>query len=59
MSQETEQYVQAMAAAVGLPIPAEYFAGTVANFERTAALAKTLMDFPLPVEAQPAPSYEP
>jgi len=59
MSRETEDYVKAVAAAVGLPIPAEYLAGTVANFERTATLARMLMDFPLPADVHPAPTYEP
>ena len=55
----TEEYVKATAEAVGLPIPPEYLAGTVANFERSAALAKILMDFPLPIDVQPAPQFEP
>jgi hypothetical protein len=54
-----EKYVQAAAAAVDLPIPEQYFKATVANFERSAALAKQLMDFPLPVDVHPAPNYEP
>jgi hypothetical protein len=56
---DTEEYVKAAAEAVGLPIPAEYLAGTAANFERSAALAKVLMDFPLPLDEHPAPIYEP
>ncbi len=56
---DTEAYVRATAEAVGLPIPEQYIKGTVANFERSAALAKQLMDFPLPMDVQPAPIYEP
>ena len=56
---DTEKYVRLTAAAVGLPIPEEYMKGTVANFERSAALAKVLMDFPLPADTLPAPVYEP
>ena len=55
----SEELVRATAEAVGLAIPAEYFPGVVMNFERSAALAKVLMDFPLPLDAQPAPVYEP
>lgn len=59
MSAETEKYVRAVAAAVSLPIPEEYVPGTVANFERSQALAKALMDFPLSMDVHPAPTYEP
>jgi hypothetical protein len=59
MSDETEKYVRATAAVVGLPIPEEYVKGTVANFERSAALARQLMDFPLPADVHPAPTFEP
>lgn len=56
---DTEKYVRLTAAAVGLPIAEEHMQGTVANFERSAALAKILLDFPLPLDVQPAPIYEP
>lgn len=59
MSAETEQYVRAAAKAVSLPIAEQYVPGTIANFERSAALAKALMDFPLPVDVLPASTYEP
>ena len=59
MSDEARKYVEASAAALELSIPAEYMEGTVANFQRSAALAKTLMDFPLPIDVPPAPTYEP
>ena len=55
----TEDLVKATAEAVALPIPPEYFAGVVMNFERSAALAKILLDFPLPMDVHPAPKYEP
>ena len=54
-----EDFVKAAAEAVDLPIPAEYFSGVVMNFERSVALAKILMDFPLPMDMPPAPNYEP
>ena len=59
MSEDAKKYVEAAAAALGLSIPAQYVEGTVANFERSAALAKQLMDFPLPADVAPAPTYEP
>jgi hypothetical protein len=55
----SEEYVKELAATVALPIPGEYLAGVVLNFERSAALAKVLMDFPLPMDVHPAPIYEP
>ncbi|MGQ0651868.1 MAG: DUF4089 domain-containing protein [Betaproteobacteria bacterium] len=55
----SEDYVKAAAEAVSLPIPAEYFAGVVMNFQRSEALAKVLMDFPMPMDVHPAPNYEP
>lgn len=54
---DTETYVKLAAELVGLPIPDEYRAGTLLNFERSAALAAQLMEFPLPPEVQPAPVF--
>lgn len=56
---DEESYVKAAAEAVGLPIAPEYLAGTVLNFQRSAALAKLVMDFPLPLEVEPAPVFRP
>lgn len=55
----TEDYVKEVAATVALPIPAEYLSGVVLNFERSTALAKILLDFPMPMDVHPAPNYEP
>ncbi len=54
---DTETYVKLAAELVSLPIPDEYRAGTLLNFERSAALAAQLMEFPLPPEVQPAPVF--
>ena len=56
---DSETYVKLAAEAINLPIPPERLAGTVLNFERSAALAKLLMEFELPFESQPAPLYRP
>jgi hypothetical protein len=56
---DTETYVKLAAEAIDLHIPPERLAGTVLNFERSAALAKLLMEFDLPFESQPAPLYRP
>jgi hypothetical protein len=54
---DSKAYVKLAAELIDLPIPEQYFPGTVANFERTAALAKLVMDFPLPPEVEPAPAF--
>jgi hypothetical protein len=59
MTKDAEVYVTAAAKAIDLPIPPEYLPGAVLNFERSAALAKQLMDFPLPPGTEPAPVYKP
>ena len=56
---DSEAYVELAAAAIGLPIPPQYLAGTALNFERSAAFARLVMDFPLPPEVEPAPVFEP
>lgn len=54
----TEDYVKATAEAIGLPIPEEYFGGVLRNFERSEALAKQVLEFPLPQDLPPAPVYK-
>ena len=54
---DNETYLKLAAELVDLPIPDEYWPGTLVNFERSAALAAELMDFPLPPEVQPAPVF--
>jgi hypothetical protein len=54
---DNQTYLKLAAELVGLPIPDEYWAGTILNFERSAALAAQLMDFPLPPEVQLAPVF--
>ena len=56
---DNETYVKLAAEAIDLRIPPERLAGTVLNFERSAALAKLLLEFDLPFESQPAPLYRP
>ena len=56
---DTETYVKLAAEAIDLRIPPERLAGTVLQFERSAALAQLLMEFELPFESQPASLYRP
>jgi hypothetical protein len=50
-------YVDAAAAAVGLPIAPEHRPGVILNLERLAAMAQLVMSFPLADETAPAPVY--
>lgn len=52
-------YVDQAAALIGLPIPSEYHQSVVENFERIAAVAQLVLEFPLPEEIEPAPKFEP
>ncbi len=53
------EYVNQAAAIVGLPIPDDYHAGVVENFERIAAIAQLVLDFPLPDDTEVAPVFDP
>jgi len=52
-------YVEQAAAVVGLPIPPEYHQSVVENFERIAAIAQLVMEFPLDEDVEIAPVFEP
>ena len=56
---DIEAFVDQMAAMVGLPIPPDCRSGVVANVTRTAAITRLVLDFPLPVEGESAPRFEP
>ncbi|MEP0916606.1 DUF4089 domain-containing protein [Leptolyngbya sp. DQ-M1] len=53
------EFVEIMAEAVGLPIPAEYCESVVANMERIHTVAQLVLEFPLPEEIEAAPVFEP
>jgi hypothetical protein len=54
-----EAAVQAQAALLGLEIADAHLPGTVENLRRIAALAKLVMECPLPADVEPAPVYAP
>ena len=56
---EIEQYVQAAAAALELPLAAAHLPGVIVNFERLAGIAALVNDFPLGPEDEPGPRWEP
>jgi hypothetical protein len=49
-----ENYADQAAAAVGLTLDATHRPGVVANLKRAEAIARPLLDFPLPAVAEPA-----
>lgn len=42
------QYIEAATELIDLPIDSQYQEGVIANFERIAAIAQLITDFPLP-----------
>lgn len=52
-------YIDQAATVVGLPLPADYHQGVVENFERIAAIAQLILEFPLDEAIEIAPVFEP
>ncbi len=53
-----DKLIDASAAALGLPIEAEWKPAIKANLAVTLRLANMVATFPLPDEAEPAPTFE-
>ena len=56
---DASTYVDAAAAAIGLPVRAEHRPGVILNFERIAAMAELVVTFPLAQETAAAPVFRP
>jgi len=56
---QIEKYVVAAAAALELPIAPAHLPGVIVNFERLAAIAASVNQFPLGAEDEPGPRWEP
>lgn len=56
---DTAAYVDAAAAAIGLPLDPAHRPGVIANIERIAGFAKLVMELPLDEAAEPAPVFKP
>ncbi|MBD1910865.1 MULTISPECIES: DUF4089 domain-containing protein [unclassified Leptolyngbya] len=54
-----ETYVEQVAALIGLPISPECLEGVVDNMMRTSAIARLVMEFPLPDDLEAGPTFEP
>ena len=53
------EYVERQALLMDLPLDPEHLPGVAADFERIAAIAQLVTDFPLPAEIAPAPVFQP
>ena len=56
---EPVEYVDQMALLLDLPIDPQYRSGVVENFARVMVVAQLVNEFPLPVETEAAPVFEP
>ncbi len=53
------EFVDLMAAVVGLPLQPEHRQGVIDNFARIMAIAPLVTDFPLTDQVEAAPIFEP
>ncbi|MGK7900914.1 MAG: DUF4089 domain-containing protein [Hormoscilla sp.] len=51
--------VERQALLMDLALDPEHLPGVAANFERIAAIAQLVTDFPLPADISPAPVFQP
>lgn len=56
---DPEAFLDAVAAAMGLGIDAEWRPAVLDNLTRSRQIAQTLLDFPLPDDIEPASIYQP
>lgn len=53
------EYVAQMALVVNLPLDPKHRPGVVENFAKIMVIAQLVNEFPLPVEIEAAPAFEP
>jgi len=58
MTEPLDDFIEAAAAALGLPLEAAWKPAIKANLEVTLKHAATVADFKLPDEAEPAPVFK-
>jgi hypothetical protein len=56
---DADSFATQAATVLGLPISAEHRPGVVHNLDRIAAIARLVMEFPLPEQTEPAPVFRP
>lgn len=54
-----DEYVDRMALVLNLPLKPEHRPGAIENFARIKAIAQLVNEFPIPLEIEPAPIFEP
>ena len=59
MINNIEEYVDRTSELINLPLNPEHRPGVVVNFERIAAIARLVTEFPLPQEIEAAPVFQP
>jgi hypothetical protein len=55
---QLDEFIEATAAALGLPLQADWKAAVKQNLDITLKHASTVADFVLPDEAEPAPVFK-
>jgi len=55
---QLDEFIEATAAALGLPLQADWEAAVKQNLDITLKHASTVTDFVLPDEAEPAPVFK-
>ncbi|MCS6814516.1 MAG: DUF4089 domain-containing protein [Cyanobacteria bacterium] len=58
-SVDIDQYLEQMAAIVGITLHLDYKPGVKANLERLQAIAQLFLEFPLPDDIDAAPVFYP
>ncbi len=53
------EYVEQTSQLLDLPLDPEHLPGVIKNFATIAAIAQLVTEFPLPVEIEAAPVFEP
>lgn len=56
---KSEDYVDQMAEILGFQIPPEIRPSVIENFGRILAIAQPVLDFELPDDIEPAPTFKP
>lgn len=58
-SSDLNGYLDQMSQILDLPIPDDCRPGVLDNLNRTMAIAQLVLEFPLPVEIEVAPTFQP
>lgn len=56
---DAETYIAQAMALAGMKIDPAYLPGVIDNLQRSAAIARVFLDFPLPDDVEPASTFTP